>query len=56
MFQGINTTALSITQEWDFSPMQKLKLGTHITGGDIYGTVQENRMIQHKVFKKITTY
>ena len=29
--------------------MQSLKLGTHITGGDIYGTVQENRMIRHKV-------
>ena len=29
--------------------MQSLKLGTHITGGDIYGTVQENRMIKHKV-------
>ena len=29
--------------------MQSLRLGTHITGGDIYGTVQENRMIKHKV-------
>ena len=47
--QGINTTALSVTAEWDFAPMQSLRLGTHITGGDIYGTVQENRMIKHKV-------
>ena len=29
--------------------MQALKVGTHITGGDIYGTVHENRMIKHKV-------
>jgi len=47
--KGINTTALSTVIEWDFAPMQQLKLGTHITGGDIYGTVQENRMIKHKV-------
>lgn len=47
--KGINTTALSTVIEWDFAPMQSLKLGTHITGGDIYGTVQENRMIRHKV-------
>ena len=47
--KGINTTALSVTAEWDFAPMQTLRLGTHITGGDIYGTVQENRMIKHKV-------
>jgi V-type H+-transporting ATPase subunit A len=47
--KGIKTTALSTVIEWDFSPMQRLKLGTHITGGDIYGTVQENRMIRHKV-------
>ena len=47
--QGINTSALSTVAEWDFSPMQSLKMGSHITGGDVYGTVQENRMIRHKV-------
>jgi len=47
--KGINTSALSTVAEWDFSPMQSLKLGSHITGGDVYGTVQENRMIRHKV-------
>lgn len=47
--QGINTTALNTVTEWDFAPMQALKVGTHITGGDIYGTVHENRMIKHKV-------
>jgi V-type H+-transporting ATPase subunit A len=47
--KGINTTALNTVTEWDFAPMQALKVGTHITGGDIYGTVHENRMIKHKV-------
>merc|ERR1719479_18258 len=46
--KGINTTALSLVSEWDFAPMQALKVGTRITGGDIYGTVHENRMIKHK--------
>merc|ERR1719370_917392 len=44
--RGINTSALSTVAEWDFSPMQSLKMGSHITGGDVYGTVQENRMIR----------
>jgi len=47
--KGINTTALNTVLEWDFQPMQNLKIGSHITGGDIYGSVQENRMINHKV-------
>lgn len=46
--KGINTNALSITQEWDFQP-QNIKMGAHITGGDIYGMVQENTLIKHKM-------
>ena len=46
--KGINTSALSITQEWDFQP-QNFKVGSHITGGDVYGMVQENTLIKHKV-------
>lgn len=26
-----------------------LKVGSHVTGGDIYGTVFENRMVKHKM-------
>ncbi len=46
--KGINTSALSVTQEWDFQP-QNIKVGAHVTGGDVYGVVQENTLIKHKI-------
>jgi len=46
--KGVNTPALSITEEWDFQP-GKLRIGSHITGGDVYGTVQENNLIKHHI-------
>lgn len=44
--KGINTPSLSITEEWEFDPA-KLRIGSHITGGDTYGKVQENNLIMH---------
>merc|ERR1719495_1781626 len=46
--KGINVPALSRTATWDFQPL-KLKVGSHITGGDYYGNVQENTLINHKI-------
>jgi len=46
--RGVNTPALSVTAEWDFTPVG-IKIGSHVTGGDIYGTVFENRMVKHKM-------
>lgn len=46
--RGVNTPALSVTAEWDFQPVG-IKIGSHVTGGDIYGTVFENRMVKHKM-------
>lgn len=46
--KGINTAALSKDLEWDFSP-EIVKVGAHITGGDIFGSVQENTLIKHKL-------
>ena len=47
--KGINTDALSITAEWDFCHMNGIKVGSHVSGGDVYGLVQENNLIKHKV-------
>jgi V-type H+-transporting ATPase subunit A len=47
--KGINISALNITQEWDFQPVSGVKVGSHVTGGDIYGLVQENTLIKHKI-------
>lgn len=46
--KGINTPSLSITEQWDFQP-GKLRIGSHITGGDVYGVVQENNLIRHDI-------
>merc|ERR1712241_1228770 len=45
---GVNTPSLSITEQWEFQP-GKLRIGSHITGGDVYGIVQENNLIKHSM-------
>lgn len=45
---GIYTEALSRTIKWDFTP--SFAVGDHITGGDIFGQVYENSLLDdHKI-------
>jgi len=46
--RGINTPALDKDLEWFFEPLG-LKVGDHVTGGDIFGKVIENTLITHSV-------
>ncbi|CAK9437829.1 uncharacterized protein LODBEIA_P22070 [Lodderomyces beijingensis] len=47
--RGIDVPALSKTVQYDFKPGQ-LKVGDHITGGDIFGSVFENSLLDdHKI-------
>ncbi|KAF8543433.1 vacuolar ATP synthase catalytic subunit A [Trichophaea hybrida] len=47
--RGISTPALDATKSWDFIP-RNLKVGDHITGGDIFGSVWENSLLNdHKI-------
>ncbi|KAF2140366.1 uncharacterized protein K452DRAFT_327715 [Aplosporella prunicola CBS 121167] len=47
--RGINLPALDRTIKWDFTP-GKLKVGDHITGGDVFGSVFENSLLNdHKI-------
>ncbi|XP_070551981.1 V-type proton ATPase catalytic subunit A isoform X2 [Ptychodera flava] len=46
--RGVNVAALNRDTKWDFTPTN-IKLGSHITGGDIYGQVPENRLITHRL-------
>eukprot|EP01137_Pigoraptor_chileana_P015416 Opistho-2@71310 len=46
--RGINTPALSKEIAWYFQPAP-IRVGDHIVGGDIYGLVQENTLIRHKI-------
>ncbi|KAL4782813.1 vacuolar ATP synthase catalytic subunit A [Aspergillus varians] len=47
--RGIKVNALDRKRKWDFKPGQ-YKVGDHITGGDIWGTVFENSLLNdHKI-------
>ncbi|PFH47683.1 hypothetical protein AMATHDRAFT_82092 [Amanita thiersii Skay4041] len=47
--RGINTDALDRHLQWDFRPAL-FKVGDHISGGDIFGGVYENSLVDnHKV-------
>lgn len=47
--RGINTDALDRQIKWDFTPVN-FKVGDHISGGDIFGTVYENSLVnEHKI-------
>ncbi|XP_010213719.1 PREDICTED: V-type proton ATPase catalytic subunit A-like, partial [Tinamus guttatus] len=47
--RGINIPALARDVTWDFAPSKNIRVGSHVTGGDIYGVVTENSLIQHKI-------
>lgn len=46
--RGVDTKALNRNTTWDFAP-SNLKVGSHVTGGDIFGEVHENSLIKHKI-------
>jgi len=47
--RGVNTNALSKHHEWEFVPNRNCKVGGLISGGDVYGAIQENTLIQHRI-------
>lgn len=46
---GVNVPALSRELLWDFTPSAGVTIGSHITGGDVFGTVKENTLITQKI-------
>ncbi|KAJ7273398.1 ATP synthase alpha/beta family, nucleotide-binding domain-containing protein [Mycena rebaudengoi] len=47
--RGINTDALDRSLQWDFNPTT-FKVGDHISGGDVFGRVYENSLVDnHKI-------
>mmetsp|Transcript_34680 Transcript_34680/g.85329 ORF Transcript_34680/g.85329 Transcript_34680/m.85329 type:complete len:608 (-) Transcript_34680:305-2128(-) len=45
--RGIDVNALDMTAKWQFNPSREYTVGSIITGGDVYGNVQENELINH---------
>jgi len=47
--RGVNIPALDRKKKWEFTP-GNYKVGDHITGGDVFGTVFENSLFnEHKI-------
>jgi len=46
--RGVDCKALKRSTLWDFNPSD-LRVGSHVTGGDIFGMVHENSLIKHKI-------
>ncbi|KAI9222942.1 ATP synthase alpha/beta family, nucleotide-binding domain-containing protein [Blastocladiella britannica] len=47
--RGISTPALDKTTNWEFTPSPNLRVGDHVTGGDVLGQVVENSLVTHKI-------
>jgi len=48
--RGIDVPSLDRTKEWEFTPSEEFKEGDHITGGDCFGTVWENSLLNiHRI-------
>lgn len=47
--KGINCPALDRKVKWDYKTVNNMKTGSHVTGGDVFGIVQENTLIKHKI-------
>ncbi|KUI63852.1 V-type proton ATPase catalytic subunit A [Cytospora mali] len=46
--RGVHVPALDRTKQWEFTP--QMKVGDHISGGDVWGTVFENSFIStHRI-------
>eukprot|EP01010_Urceolus_cornutus_P001780 NODE_234_length_1957_cov_251.174528_g184_i0.p1 GENE.NODE_234_length_1957_cov_251.174528_g184_i0~~NODE_234_length_1957_cov_251.174528_g184_i0.p1 ORF type:complete len:606 (-),score=170.18 NODE_234_length_1957_cov_251.174528_g184_i0:102-1919(-) len=46
--RGVDLPALDRTKTWDFTP-ENIKVGDHVTGGDVFGSVFENNLINHRM-------
>ncbi|MEW5299014.1 MAG: hypothetical protein WDW36_002069 [Sanguina aurantia] len=46
--RGVNVPALDAKKAWEFHP-KNFKVGDRVTGGDIYGIVYENTLIEHRM-------
>jgi len=49
LHRGIDVEALDMKKRWTFHPAREFTVGSIITGGDIYGMVEENELINHAI-------
>lgn len=47
--RGVNVYSLSREAQWYFEPRKEFRVGSHISGGDMYASIKENTLIDHKI-------
>jgi V-type H+-transporting ATPase subunit A len=47
--RGVDSPALDRNKKWHFVPSKDYPVGSHISGGDIYGSVFENVLLMHRI-------
>ena len=47
--RGVDTPALDKNKKWHFVPSKDYSVGSHVSGGDVYGTVFENVLLMHRI-------
>lgn len=47
--RGVSVPALDRKKEWDFTPNPEIGVGDHVTAGDVFGTVPETALLDHKL-------
>eukprot|EP01006_Ploeotia_vitrea_P001928 TRINITY_DN105993_c0_g1_i1.p1 TRINITY_DN105993_c0_g1~~TRINITY_DN105993_c0_g1_i1.p1 ORF type:complete len:621 (-),score=98.13 TRINITY_DN105993_c0_g1_i1:125-1939(-) len=47
--RGIHVPALDRKKKFDFVPSDGIRVGSTLSAGDVYGTVQENHLIKHLI-------
>ncbi|XP_078061586.1 V-type proton ATPase catalytic subunit A-like, partial [Mustelus asterias] len=47
--RGVNVSPLPTHTKWEYTPEPNIRVGSHVTGGDVYASVFENSLIKHKI-------
>lgn len=47
--RGVSVPALDRNKKWDFTPNSEIAVGDKVTAGDVFGTVPETALLDHKL-------
>lgn len=47
--RGVSVPALDRKIKWAFTPYPGMSIGDHVTAGDVFGTVPETALLEHKL-------
>lgn len=47
--RGVSVPALDRKKKWSFTPNPDINVGDHVTAGDVFGTIPETDLLEHKL-------